>query len=46
MEYLIFHGLVDIDIMSKKDSSLVVLEVNPRPSGSSIAIDNKWHPTL
>ena len=29
--------LVDIDIMSKKDGSLAVLEVNPRPSGSSVA---------
>ena len=29
--------LVDIDIMSKKDGSLVVLEINPRPSGSCLA---------
>ena len=29
--------LYDIDVMSRKDGTPVVLEVNPRPSGSSVA---------
>jgi len=29
--------LYDVDIMTRKDGTLVVLEVNPRPSGSCIA---------
>ena len=36
-EYLELTWLYDIDIMTRKDGTPVLLEVNPRPSGSSAA---------
>ena len=30
------HGLVDIDLISPRDGTAAILEVNPRPSGSSV----------
>ena len=36
-EGLKLSWLYDIDVMSRKDGTPIVLEVNPRPSGSSVA---------
>lgn len=30
------HGLLDVDLIQRADGSFVVLEINPRPSGSSV----------